>query len=175
MIFLYTFLVPPIFLQWLCAELIHVKFDKLKILYLTVIPRVSCVRALWAHEIHVLLLYQTADFFLGQQMAMDGSDGYQRALLENGDESPNDPIYKRSASLKTFTVSPPLVSRVTWVRKGKMRRGNLSYSYNDEQSCINVCKGYANFFDAMVLEKVNTEFNGDEKISGHAIILPCSS
>ena len=96
-------------------------------------------------------------------MAMDGSNGYQRAPLENGNESPNDPIYKRSTSLKTFVVSLPPDSRVTWVRKEKMRRGTLSYSYNDEQSCINVCKGYANFFDAMVLEKVNTEFNGDEK------------
>ena len=96
-------------------------------------------------------------------MAMDGSDGYQRALLENGDESPNDPTYKCSTSLKAYVVSPLTGSRVTWVRKEKMRLGTLSYSYNDEKSCINVCKGYANFFDAMVLEKVNIESNGDEK------------
>jgi len=65
--------------------------------------------------------------------------------------------------LKGYVVSPLADSRVTWVRKEKMRRETLSYSYNDEKSCINVCKGYANFFDAMVLEKVNTDSNGDEK------------
>ena len=96
---------------------------------------------------------------------MDGSDGYQRVLLENGDESPPDPIYRCSTSLKAFGVSSPPNSTVTWVRKEKMRRGTLSYSYNDEKSCINVCKGYANFLDAMVLEKVNTKSNGDEKFS----------
>ena len=53
-------------------------------------------------------------------MAIDGSDGYQRALLENGDKSSNDPIYKRSTSLKAFAVSPPPDFRVTWVRKEKM-------------------------------------------------------
>jgi len=47
--------------------------------------------------------------------------------------------------------------------KEKVQKGTLSYSYNDEKSCINVCRDYADFFDAMVLEKVNTEFNGDEK------------
>jgi len=51
---------------------------------------------------------------------MDESDGYQMVLLENGNESPNDPIYKRSTSLKAFAVSPPPDFRVTWVRKEKM-------------------------------------------------------
>ncbi|KAJ8436512.1 hypothetical protein Cgig2_003210 [Carnegiea gigantea] len=95
-------------------------------------------------------------------IAMDGSCGSQRAPLENGDESTYDPIYRRSNSLKTHAVSPPSDSRVIWVRKEKVQKRTLSYSYNDEKSCINVCRDYANFFDAMVLEKVNTESNGDE-------------
>ncbi|KAJ8443572.1 hypothetical protein Cgig2_020659 [Carnegiea gigantea] len=94
---------------------------------------------------------------------MDGSYGSQRAPLENGDESSHNPIYRRSLSLKTVTVSPPPNSRNTWIRKQKVRKGTLSYSQNDEKSRINVCKDYANFFDAMVLEMVNTESNGDEK------------
>ncbi|KAJ8424394.1 hypothetical protein Cgig2_006316 [Carnegiea gigantea] len=94
---------------------------------------------------------------------MDGNCGSQRVPLENGDESSHDPIYRRSFSLKTLTVSPPPYSKITWIRKEKVQKGTLSYSYNDQKSCINVCKGYANFFDAMVIEKVNTEFNGDEK------------
>ncbi|KAJ8422819.1 hypothetical protein Cgig2_027521 [Carnegiea gigantea] len=78
---------------------------------------------------------------------MDGSCGSRRASLENGDESSHDLIYRRSSSLKTLIV----------------RKGTLSYSYNDEKSCINTYKGYVNFFDAMVLEKVNMESNGDGK------------
>ena len=31
------------------------------------------------------------------------------------------------------------------------------------KAAVNICKRYANFFDAMVFEKVNTESNGDEK------------
>ncbi|KAJ8421595.1 hypothetical protein Cgig2_020963 [Carnegiea gigantea] len=84
---------------------------------------------------------------------MDGSCGSQRAPLENGDKSSHHPIYRRSSSLKTLTVAPPPDSRITWIRKGKVGKGTFSYSHNDEKSCINVCKGYANFFDAMVLEK----------------------
>ncbi|KAJ8448608.1 LOW QUALITY PROTEIN: hypothetical protein Cgig2_010495 [Carnegiea gigantea] len=94
---------------------------------------------------------------------MDGSCGSQRAPLENGDESTYDPIYRRSRSLKTTAVSPPSDSRVIWVRKEKVRKGTPSYSYNDEKSCINVCRDHVNFFDAMILEKVNTQSNGDEK------------
>ena len=94
---------------------------------------------------------------------MDGSRGYQRLPLENGDESPHNPIYRRSSSLKTLTIFPILDSRITWITKEKVRKGTLSYSYNDEKSCINVRRGYSNFFDAMVLEKVNTESNRDEK------------
>ena len=65
---------------------------------------------------------------------MDGSDGYQRILVESSHESPHDPIYRHSTSLKAFAVSPPPNSRVTWVRKEKLRRGTLSYSYNDEKA-----------------------------------------
>ena len=82
---------------------------------------------------------------------MDGSCGSQRAPLGNGDESTYDPIYRHSRSLKTIVVSPPSESRVIWVRKEKMRKGSLFYSYNDKKSCINVCRDYANFFDAMIL------------------------
>ncbi|KAJ8428557.1 LOW QUALITY PROTEIN: hypothetical protein Cgig2_000421 [Carnegiea gigantea] len=42
----------------------------------------------------------------------------------------------------------------------KVRKGTLSYSYNDEKSSNN---GLCKLFDAMVLEKVNTKSNGDEK------------
>ncbi|KAJ8421404.1 LOW QUALITY PROTEIN: hypothetical protein Cgig2_017481 [Carnegiea gigantea] len=94
---------------------------------------------------------------------MDGSCGSQRAPLESGDESSHDPIYRCSSSLKTLTVSPPVDSRITWIRKEKVQKGTLSYSYNDEKSCINVCRDYANFFNAMVLEKVNMDSNGDKK------------
>ncbi|KAJ8441382.1 hypothetical protein Cgig2_009090 [Carnegiea gigantea] len=65
--------------------------------------------------------------------------------------------------LKTLAVSPQLDSRVTWVRKEKVQKGTLSYSYNNEKSCINVYKGYTNLFDARVLDKVNIESKGDEK------------
>jgi len=47
--------------------------------------------------------------------------------------------------------------------KGKDVKGDPLLFIHDEKSCINVCNGYANFFDAMVLEKVNTKSNGDEK------------
>ncbi|KAJ8421233.1 hypothetical protein Cgig2_027236 [Carnegiea gigantea] len=83
--------------------------------------------------------------------------------LKNDDKSPHDPIYRRSSSLNTLAVSPPPDSRITWTRKEMVRKGTLSYSYNDEKSCIDLCRGYANFFNAMVREKINTESNGDEK------------
>ncbi|KAJ8441383.1 hypothetical protein Cgig2_009091 [Carnegiea gigantea] len=94
---------------------------------------------------------------------MDGNYSSQRASLKNGDESTCHSIYRRSSFLKTLVVSPPSNFRVTWVRKQKVQKGTLSYSYNDEKSCINVCMGYVNFIDAMVLEKVNIESNGDEQ------------
>jgi len=94
---------------------------------------------------------------------MDGNCGSQMAPLKNGDESTYHSIYRRSSFLKTLVVSPPSNSRVTWVRKEKVRKGTLSYSYNDGKSFINVCRGYANFIDAVVLEKVNTESDGDEQ------------
>ncbi|KAJ8449171.1 hypothetical protein Cgig2_027173 [Carnegiea gigantea] len=48
-------------------------------------------------------------------------------------------------------------------KKKRCKKRTLSYSYKDEKSCINVCRGYVNPFYAMVLEKVNRESNGDEK------------
>ncbi|KAJ8443569.1 hypothetical protein Cgig2_020656 [Carnegiea gigantea] len=56
---------------------------------------------------------------------MDGGYGSQRAPLENGDESSHNPIYKRSSSLKILTVSPLPNSRITWIRKEKVRKGTL--------------------------------------------------
>ncbi|KAJ8444126.1 hypothetical protein Cgig2_005807 [Carnegiea gigantea] len=94
---------------------------------------------------------------------MDGSYGSQRASLKNGDESTNDLIYRRSSSLKTLTIFCTLNSKVTWVRKEKVGKGTRSYSYNHEKSCIKVCKGYTNFFNPIVLEKVNMDSNRDEK------------
>ncbi|KAJ8423359.1 hypothetical protein Cgig2_011620 [Carnegiea gigantea] len=71
---------------------------------------------------------------------MDGSCGSQRAPRESGDESSHNPIYRRSSSLKTVTVSPPPDSRVIWIRKEKVRKGTLSHSYNNEKSCIKFSK-----------------------------------
>ncbi|KAJ8423047.1 LOW QUALITY PROTEIN: hypothetical protein Cgig2_015443 [Carnegiea gigantea] len=47
--------------------------------------------------------------------------------------------------------------------KEEVQKGALSYSHNDEKSCINISWGYANFLVAIVLGKVNTESNEDEK------------
>ena len=104
---------------------------------------------------------------------MVGNSDSQRGPLKNGDESSHDPIYRCFSSLKTLTVSPLPGSRITWIRKENVRKGTLSYSYNDEKSCINVCRDYANFFDVMVLEKVNTESNGDEKFLVTPSFYPC--
>ncbi|KAJ8436144.1 hypothetical protein Cgig2_033639 [Carnegiea gigantea] len=87
---------------------------------------------------------------------MDGMLGNKRASLQNGQECGYRPYYWRSDSLQSFNVisSSTLISIL--VRK------TLLYRRNDENKCVDVSKDYENYFNATILEKVNTECRGPE-------------
>jgi len=48
------------------------------------------------------------------------------------------------------------------VRKVRVKQGTLRFRRNDENKCVNVSKDYENYFNAIVLEKANTERRGPE-------------
>jgi len=49
------------------------------------------------------------------------------------------------------------------VRKLRIKQGTLCYRQNDENKCVDVSRNYGNYFNATVLEKVNTEPCGEER------------
>jgi len=49
------------------------------------------------------------------------------------------------------------------VRKLRVKQGTLRYRRNDENKCVDVSRDYENYFNATVLEKVNTELRGEER------------
>jgi len=88
--------------------------------------------------------------------------GNEMASLENGQECTYGPYYRRSSSLQSFNAIPSSTLTSILVRKVRVKQGILRYRRNDENKCVDVGKDYENYFNATVLEKVNTERRGPE-------------
>ena len=93
---------------------------------------------------------------------MDGTLGNEKALLENGQECGYGPYYRRSSSLQSLNAIPSSSLKSILVRKVRVKQGTLRYRRNDENKCVDVSKDYENYFNATVLEKVDTERRGPE-------------
>ena len=95
-------------------------------------------------------------------MTMDGTLRNERAQLENGQECGYGPYYWRSSSLRGLSAIPSSTLTSILVRKVRVKQATLHYRRNDENKCVDVSKDYENYFNATVLEKVNTERRGPE-------------
>ncbi|KAJ8423893.1 hypothetical protein Cgig2_006230 [Carnegiea gigantea] len=93
---------------------------------------------------------------------MDETLGNERAPLENGQECGYGPYYRRSSSLRSLNAISSSSLTSILVRKVRVKQGTLRYRRNDENKCVDVSKDYENYFNATVLEKVNTERRGPE-------------
>jgi len=47
--------------------------------------------------------------------------------------------------------------------KVRVKQGTLCYRRNDENKCVDVSRYYGNYFNTIVLQKVNTELRGEER------------
>ncbi|KAJ8420265.1 hypothetical protein Cgig2_014313 [Carnegiea gigantea] len=93
---------------------------------------------------------------------MDGTLGNERAPLKNGHECGYEPYYQRLSSSRSLNAIPSSTLTSTLVRKVKVKQGTLRYRRNNENKCVDVSKDYENYFNATVLEKVNTGHRGPE-------------
>ena len=58
------------------------------------------------------------------------------------------------------------------VRNVRVKQGTLRYRRNDENKYVDVSKDYENYFNAIVLEKVNTERHGPKIYSAKGEFYP---
>ncbi|KAJ8423627.1 hypothetical protein Cgig2_001694 [Carnegiea gigantea] len=70
--------------------------------------------------------------------------------------------YWHSSSLRSLNALPSSTLTSILVRKVRVEQGTLRYRQNDESKCVHISKDYENYFNATVLEKVNTERRGPE-------------
>ncbi|KAJ8422645.1 hypothetical protein Cgig2_030324 [Carnegiea gigantea] len=61
------------------------------------------------------------------------------------------------APRKVLMQSVPRFERLSWSRKLESSKGHL----NDENKCVDISKDYENYFNAIALKKVNTEYRGE--------------
>jgi len=93
---------------------------------------------------------------------MNGTLDNEKAPLENGQECGYGPYYRCSSSLQSLNVIPSSTLTSVLVRKVRVKQGILLYHWNDENKCVDVSKDSENYFNATVLEKVNTKRRGPE-------------
>ncbi|KAJ8424736.1 LOW QUALITY PROTEIN: hypothetical protein Cgig2_027769 [Carnegiea gigantea] len=98
---------------------------------------------------------------------MDGTLGNERALLQDGRECDCEPYYQCSDSLQSLNVIPSSTLTSILVRKSQARD-----SRNDEIKCVDVSKDYENYFNAIVLAKVNTKRHGPKIYSAKEEFYP---
>ncbi|KAJ8435462.1 hypothetical protein Cgig2_021095 [Carnegiea gigantea] len=91
---------------------------------------------------------------------MDGTIDNERAPLQDRQECGYGPYYQRSSSLQSFNVIPSSTLTSILVKKVRVKQGTLPYRRNDENKCVDVSKNYENYFNVVVLEKVNTKRRG---------------
>ncbi|KAJ8426999.1 LOW QUALITY PROTEIN: hypothetical protein Cgig2_028204 [Carnegiea gigantea] len=90
---------------------------------------------------------------------MDGTLGNERTPLQNGRECDYGPYYR---SLQSLNVIPSSTLTSILVEKVRVKQGTLRSRRNDEKKCVDVSEDYENYFNATVLEKVNTKHRGQE-------------
>ncbi|KAJ8431209.1 hypothetical protein Cgig2_020320 [Carnegiea gigantea] len=94
---------------------------------------------------------------------MDGTLGDERAPLQDGQKCNYGPYYRRSTSLQSLNVTSSSTLTSILVKKVRIRQAKLHYRRNDENRSVDVSKDYENYFNATILEKVNTERHGEER------------
>ncbi|KAJ8430480.1 LOW QUALITY PROTEIN: hypothetical protein Cgig2_021726 [Carnegiea gigantea] len=92
---------------------------------------------------------------------MDGTLGNERAPLQDGRKCDYGPYYQCSTSLQSLNVIPSLIQMSILVKKVRIKHGTLRYHWNDENKCMNVSKDHENYFNAIILKKVNIECHGE--------------
>ncbi|KAJ8420100.1 hypothetical protein Cgig2_000150 [Carnegiea gigantea] len=73
--------------------------------------------------------------------------------------------YWHSSSLRSLNALPSSTLTSILVRKVRVEQGTLRYRQNDESKCVHISNDYENYFNATVLEKVNTERRSPEVYS----------
>ena len=103
---------------------------------------------------------------------MDETLGNERAPLQNGEECDHGPYYQRSSFLQNLNVIPSSTLTSILVQKLRANQGTLRYCMNNKKKWIDLSKDYENYFNATVLEKVNTECCGQETYTAEEEFYP---
>ena len=94
---------------------------------------------------------------------MGGTLKNERAPLPDDRECDYGPYYLCSSSLQSLHVMPSPSRNFILVRKLRIRQGTRRYRRNYENKYVDVSRDYGNYFNAIVLEKVNTEPRREER------------